>query len=70
MNKLQEHTNRLRTAVAEDLITGDDGFKVYWPEKSRGYLTAADLRIIAEYIDELNVPWQKELDEYMNAHKC
>lgn len=62
--KRQEHIEKVRAVVTEDLVTGDDGFKVYWPSTAKGYLTAYDLRVVADYLDELNAPWQQQMDEY------
>jgi hypothetical protein len=54
---------------ANDIILGDDGFYCYWPEKSDGFLTSADLRGIANYLDEINEPWRKNIDEYFSKQK-
>lgn len=44
-----------------ELYTEVDGFLVYAPNAS-GYLTAHNLRMIADYIDSVNQPWADRID--------
>ena len=48
----------------KDFVTGDDGFAVYWPDFTRGAMTAGNLRTIADELDRRNAPWQSEIDAY------
>jgi hypothetical protein len=49
----------------EDIITLDDGFKYYWPSDwHKGAFSSHNLREIADFLDEVNEPWQKKIDEY------
>jgi len=66
MDFREEKKKRLIDIIEErqEVIVGDDGFYYYWPEQNRGFLSSDDLRIIADYIDEINEPWQKNIDEY------
>lgn len=48
-----------------DVYQEVDGYYVYVaPLDSRGAFTSYDLKIIAEFLDELNEPWDKEVREY------
>ena len=47
----------------EEIVTLDDGFKYYWPDDSRnGAYSSATLRDIADQLDEMNMDWQKQID--------
>lgn len=48
----------------KDIIPGDDGFYVFWPDRFTGAFSAANLRAIADRLDELNAPWEKEINDY------
>lgn len=50
-----------------DIISSEDGFKVYWPLNPVGFLSAEALRIIADELDRLNEPWQKQINEYFDS---
>lgn len=67
----QERQKRLIEVLAKDndIIQGDDGYYVYWPIKNKGCLDAWELRLIADYIDELNEPWDKQMREYFEREE-
>lgn len=44
-----------------EFYTGVDGFLVYSPTAG-GYLTAHNLRMLADYIDSVNQPWADRVD--------
>ena len=46
--------------VKEDFVTSEDGYKVYWVE-SKGFLTATQLREIADELDRLNKGWDEQV---------
>ena len=46
-----------------DIDPLDDGYLYYWP-RSGGALSAYDLRSIANKLDELNKPWDDQVQEY------
>lgn len=46
--------------AAKDFVTIEDGYKVYWVE-NRGYLTASQLREIADELDRLNKDWDEQV---------
>ena len=55
---------------ADDIITGDDGFAVYWPERwVHGAFSAHDLRAIADELDRRNAPWAAEVEAYFDQQK-
>lgn len=41
-----------------------DGFYVFYPDLKGGFWEAYVLRAIADYMDELNVPIQKDIEDY------
>lgn len=47
-----------------DLLIKEDGFYGFWPELRGGYWDSYVLREIADTLDELNAPWQKEIEKY------
>lgn len=42
-----------------EIVTGDDGYAVFWPTKGRGYHSAYELRILADILDDRNMAWEK-----------
>jgi hypothetical protein len=48
----------------KEVIAGDDGFYVYWPTNKFGTFDSRLLRQIADFLDWLNEPWQKQIEEY------
>ncbi len=50
-----------------DIIPGPDGFYVFWPERILGAMGAPHLRVIADELDRLNAPWEKQINEYFDS---
>ena len=48
---------------AKDFYTEVDGFYYYDP-RGPGQLSPHELRWIADELDQMNAPWEKQLDEY------
>lgn len=69
MSKNDEYIARVREVVTPDIIMGDDGYRVWWPTKMNGYHTEADLRIIADYLEELNKEWDDEVKAYFASQR-
>lgn len=65
----ERQKRHLREAVEKDIATAEDGFYHYWPSTSGGFLSAWQLRTIADILDEKNVPWKKQIDEYFEARE-
>lgn len=63
MTKYEEHVALVRKRCLSDIETGDDGYKWWWPLHGCGLLNATDLRIIADYLDELNKDWDEEVQK-------
>lgn len=40
-----------------DIICGDDGYYIFWPNGNNGALTEHDLRVLADYLEEKNKEW-------------
>jgi hypothetical protein len=49
-----------------EFIIKEDGFYDFWPEhpSKGGYWSSYILREIADKLDKLNAPYEKDLDEY------
>jgi|CXWL01.1.fsa_nt_gi hypothetical protein len=42
----------------KDIVCGDDGYYVYWPEdRNVGAIAAWELRAIADHLDRMNMAW-------------
>ena len=52
-----------------DIFAKEDGFYDFWPEYpyKGGYWSSHILREISDKLDEINAPWQKQLDDYMDS---
>lgn len=58
---------RIREIIFPELITGDDGYKIWWPTAEtfrRGGFDAHTLRLMAEILDEENQEWDSEVNKY------
>lgn len=60
----EQQKQHLIHKIERDCISLDDGFKYFWPDGTRGALSADNLRTIADYLDTVNKPWADKLDEY------
>jgi hypothetical protein len=63
-NKLIKHIDD-----AGDFVVSDDGYIYFFPEKSNGYLSAHQLRFIADELDKRNKPWDDSITEYFNENE-
>ena len=50
---------------AEDWVTGDDGFVMFWPDGRKGAFSARHLRTIADELDRRNAAWGTHLEREM-----
>lgn len=62
MTKYDEHIIHVRKNMSVEIQTVESGHKVWWPYDD-GYLTANDLRIMADYLDELNKDWDAQIQK-------
>jgi hypothetical protein len=44
----------------------EDGLYDWWPEQRSGYLPAWFLREVADKLDEINAPYEKEMRDYFD----
>lgn len=51
------------------LLMKEDGFYDFWPDLKGGCWSAYVLREIADKLDEINAPYEKELNEYFEKQK-
>ena len=49
-----------------EVISGDDGFFAFWPELRGGFWEAHVLRAIADNLDKINAPWEKQIEAYFD----
>lgn len=59
---------RVLESVEADIVAGDDGYYVYWPE-GRGFLGADALRIIADELDRRNEEWHAQVVADLGAQR-
>ncbi len=52
-----------------EFVTMEDGFMYYWPEACRGALSSAELRVIADHLDDVNRAWQNQIEEEFSKAK-
>lgn len=52
--------------IADEVITGDDGYKMYWPKPNKGGFDALTLRGIADELDRLNAKWDADVNKFFN----
>jgi hypothetical protein len=56
--------------IVGDVMMKEDGYYDWWPELSDGGCLAAHfLRGIADLLDELNAPWDRNIDAYFSGHQ-
>ena len=51
------------------IFAKEDGFYDFWPDLKDGCWSAYVLREIADKLDEINAPYEKELNEYFDEQK-
>lgn len=49
-----------------DFVTGDDGFVIYWPDRTGGF-SSHMLRVLADELDKRNEWLKNELEEYFDG---
>ena len=68
MKHLSEHAKRVRKVALQDIYMESDGFYVF-SQRAGGFYTATDLRIIADFLEELNLAWKNDIGEYFSPSK-
>ena len=68
MTEKEKYKERVLSKIRKrkDICSAEDGFMVYCPTAFIGFHTAESLRIIADELDRLNEPWQKQINEYFD----
>lgn len=58
-----ELRTRIERMVDErkDIITGEDGYQVYWSSEIRGYQSEHELRILADILADRNRAWDDQV---------
>lgn len=51
---------------ADEIVTGDDGYKIYWPRPNGGGFDSKTLREIADELDRLNAAWDADVQNFFN----
>jgi len=49
--------------IAKQCYHGVDGYLMWDPKDTQGLMTARDLRLIADYLDEANKDWDAKVRE-------
>lgn len=57
---------QLKERIKENIVCNVDGFYYYWPKNSSMYAPYL-LRQIADILDDMNAPYEKELWRYFNS---
>ena len=57
---LRKRIERMSTERKE-FVTLEDGYYYFWPDKSLGALAPAELRILADILDERNKAWDTQV---------
>jgi hypothetical protein len=65
---MMDYEQRILEMAKQDMVTGEDGYVVYWPSENRGSWSAHHLRIIADELDRRNAKWDAELTAAMAAY--
>lgn len=55
--------------IEDDILVNEDGYYVYWPLETRGYLDEYHLVLIAAILNKKNREWDDELEKYMESTK-
>jgi len=51
-----------------DIFAKEDGFYDFWPALDKaGYWSSYLLKALAEQLEAMNAPYQKEIDDYLEA---
>lgn len=61
-----EHVQRVCEAAKADILVGDDGRFLFWPNNG-GAFSARDLRVIADELDRGNAAWEDQLATALNT---
>lgn len=59
----------LHDKIRKDIVQNVDGFYYFWPSETYGMYSPYALRQIADILDTLNKPYEKELEEYFSTCK-
>ena len=54
--------------IKKNIVLDVDGFYYYWPD-GNGHYAPHHLREIADELDRMNEPWEKQIEEYFNNSK-
>ena len=61
INYKEAFKNRIAELLQDEIVTGDDGYLVWWPSKVRGYYSAEVLRYMADLLDNWNKAWDEQV---------
>lgn len=54
----------LTELIGNDVVCGDDGFRMWFPCPGKGGWTSWSLRVIADWMDALDEPHARAIDAY------
>ena len=64
---IEDYTARIREVSEPDILAAEDGYRYYFT--SKGMWSADNLRTIADYLDELNKPWDDHIQDYFDKQE-
>jgi hypothetical protein len=67
--KLEIKDNKLYTETGKelgDIVMSDDGYYNFIPICSRGLYNTYSLKLIADKLDEINKPWDDQINSYFD----
>lgn len=59
---MERFIRHVRRVADRDMVVGDDGFRTWCPSRAGGF-RPLDLRVIADYMDELDEPWHQQVEK-------
>lgn len=62
----EEYRARIIKTIKDDIIQDVDGYYYFWPAEGGGYFNEFTLRVIADHLEELNKPWDDEINKYFD----
>lgn len=54
---------RVLEVASPEIIMGDDGYYIWWPEGNNGAHAAWHLRVIADELDRRNADWDAHIQK-------
>ena len=66
-NVFLDNHETLKPIEVGEICMVEDGFYQFFPVSSQGYWPSWAMRELADKIDELNAPWEQDIEDYFNG---